>query len=75
MKIINWIKYRLPISRKRHMQDLDLIRTILDAIIQSERQHSQIEMNLVKNVDMLTLANQNKATKNTKVQDEDVAFR
>lgn len=57
------------------MQDLDLIRTILDAIIQSERQHSQIEMNLVKNVDMLTLANQNKATKNTKVQDEDVAFR
>lgn len=73
-RIIKWLRNRLPVSYGTYMEDLENLKTVIDAIIQNEKQHSQIEMNLVKNVNNLTLANQAQATSSDKDQENDVAF-
>jgi len=74
MKIIEWIKDRLPINRKEYLKDLRNIKIVLDAVVQAERQHSQIEMNLAKNVDGLNTAKQQQETQSKTADQNDVAF-
>jgi len=65
-KIIDFLRGFLPVSRKTYMKDLQNTITVLDGLIQSEAQHSQLEMNLMANVEALKQNAQQKQTKNGK---------
>ena len=73
-KILNWIKLRLPISKKEYLEFITNINEIISGLIQEDKQHSQIEMNLIKNMDSLTLANQTKKAKSINRKEMDPAF-
>jgi len=67
--ILKRLSYLWPfVLKKRYLQDMGNILTTLRGLVQAEAQHSQIEMNILKNMNTVNASKQN-ATESTSSDD------
>jgi len=72
MKLIKWIASFFPVSKKEYEKDIKALYTIVKALTQAESQHAQIEMNLLKNIGLLTT--DKLKTEKLSTESEDISY-
>ena len=48
LKLIEKLKLYLPVSRKAYAEDMSKLAVVIQGLTQSEAQHSQMEMNIIQ---------------------------
>lgn len=61
-KLIKKIKGYLPVTRKQYKKDLERVITTIGGLEQSDAQHSQMEMNLIRNMSEIENKRNTKST-------------
>lgn len=74
LKLIEWIKDCLPVSRREYLETLAKVTVTLQAITQADEQRSQIQMNLVQNANAMRANKKQDGTKST-VPENDPAYK
>jgi len=55
MTIVNFIKNRLPVSRKTYLEDMAHMLQVIGGLLESDEQHSQLEMTFIQEIQTLKL--------------------